>query len=130
MTTNESEKKTKTKETDSDWENRKLCIDESCIGTIGKDSRCRVCGLMDSDGTVNDSSSQDSVALEEDTVEPSSEDSLTFADDTEETVPEEDDTVDEVSGWETRMLCKDESCIGTIGANGRCNVCGLPEKKP
>lgn len=28
--------------------------------------------------------------------------------------------------WERRTLCSDESCIGVIGANGRCRECGLP----
>jgi hypothetical protein len=26
--------------------------------------------------------------------------------------------------WERRVLCSDEACIGTIGANGRCKECG------
>ena len=30
--------------TDSDWENRTLCSDESCIGVIGPDGRCKECG--------------------------------------------------------------------------------------
>ena len=30
---------------DSDWENRILCRDESCIGVIGPDGRCKECGL-------------------------------------------------------------------------------------
>ena len=29
---------------DVDWENRTLCIDESCIGVIGPDGRCKECG--------------------------------------------------------------------------------------
>ena len=29
---------------DSDWENRVLCSDESCIGVIGPDGRCKECG--------------------------------------------------------------------------------------
>jgi len=29
---------------DIDWENRKLCSDESCIGVIGPDGRCKECG--------------------------------------------------------------------------------------
>ena len=29
---------------DIDWENRVLCSDESCIGVIGTDSRCKECG--------------------------------------------------------------------------------------
>ena len=28
--------------------------------------------------------------------------------------------------WEQRTLCSDESCIGVIGPDGRCNECGLP----
>jgi len=27
-----------------DWENRRLCPDESCIGVIGPDGRCKECG--------------------------------------------------------------------------------------
>ncbi|MBW2320569.1 MAG: hypothetical protein JRF31_06925, partial [Deltaproteobacteria bacterium] len=29
---------------DLEWEQRKLCIDESCIGVIGPDGRCKECG--------------------------------------------------------------------------------------
>lgn len=28
----------------SDWESRTLCSDESCIGVIGPDGRCKECG--------------------------------------------------------------------------------------
>lgn len=34
-------------ETDSsrdEWENRRLCRDENCIGVIGPDGRCKECG--------------------------------------------------------------------------------------
>ena len=31
--------------TDDNWENRILCGDESCIGVIGTDGRCKECGL-------------------------------------------------------------------------------------
>ena len=30
--------------TDLEWEQRKLCSDESCIGVIGPDGRCKECG--------------------------------------------------------------------------------------
>jgi len=30
--------------TDDDWGNRTLCVDESCIGVIGPDGRCKECG--------------------------------------------------------------------------------------
>ena len=29
---------------DLEWENRTLCVDESCIGVIGPDGRCKECG--------------------------------------------------------------------------------------
>ncbi len=31
---------------DSEWENRVLCSDESCIGVIGTDGHCKECGKM------------------------------------------------------------------------------------
>lgn len=33
-----------TDNTDSTWENRTLCSDESCIGVIGPNGRCKECG--------------------------------------------------------------------------------------
>ncbi len=36
-------KKNKT-QADIDWGNRTLCADESCIGVIGPDGRCKECG--------------------------------------------------------------------------------------
>ena len=35
---------THTDNADIDWENRTLCSDESCIGVIGPDGRCKECG--------------------------------------------------------------------------------------
>ena len=32
------------KVSDDEWENRILCVDESCIGVIGPDGRCKECG--------------------------------------------------------------------------------------
>ena len=32
---------------------------------------------------------------------------------------------DENEDWETRVLCRDESCIGTIGPDGKCKECGM-----
>ncbi len=97
-------------ETDLDWENRRLCSDDSCIGVIGSDGRCRVCGVLDTKSPVDsDRSSDDSAVIEKTQGEPYAEDQAP-----------ESDTV-----WEDRKLCRDESCIGTIGADGRCTVCGL-----
>ncbi|MCS7280373.1 MAG: hypothetical protein NZ583_01910 [Desulfobacterota bacterium] len=32
----------------------------------------------------------------------------------------------ESEDFESRILCSDETCIGTINENGICNVCGKP----
>lgn len=33
-----------TPQTDIDWKNRTLCVDENCIGLVGPDGRCKECG--------------------------------------------------------------------------------------
>ena len=90
-----------------DWENRVLCRDESCIGVVGPDGRCKECGKLfevPQTGT-SDTSQTDS--------EPA-----------DETVEHKKDWA--VDDWENRTLCSDESCIGVIGPDGRCKECGQP----
>jgi hypothetical protein len=92
---------------DIDWERRTLCSDESCIGVIGPDGRCKECG------------------------KPYEGFEYHAADTVETDVPDESDleveTPDEAlfdTDWESRTLCIDESCIGVIGPDGRCKECG------
>ena len=90
-----------------DWENRILCSDESCIGTIGSDKKCRVCGkTYEGELTVEQRASREpAVVVEEQSA-------VSF---TTETEPDD---------WATRVLCSDESCIGIIGPDGKCKECG------
>ncbi len=94
---------------------RRLCPDGSCIGVIGPDGRCSVCGRDASGkpGIAPISDAQVSDAL-------SSED----ADDHVGAAA----TADAAPGGPTfdanRRLCDDGSCVGVIGADGRCGVCG------
>ncbi len=39
---------------------------------------------------------------------------------------DKDDVRDIDLEWKNRVLCSDESCIGTIGADGICRECGKP----
>jgi len=93
-----------------DWERRTLCSDESCIGIIGSDGKCKECGkvyegyLPAGGGTV--SSKPISEAKQE----------------AEAALSEDDD-------WGKRVLCSDEACIGVIGPDEKCNECGSPRKK-
>jgi hypothetical protein len=95
-----------------DWENRVLCRDESCIGVIGPDGRCKECGKS-YEGPQTEESNETQTNSE-------------VADDFEAAEPTQTDTT--YSGWENRTLCSDESCIGVIGPDGRCKECGKPYK--
>ena len=48
-----------------DWENRTLCPDESCIGVIGPDGRCKECGES-YEGSPPDEGSETQTASESD----------------------------------------------------------------
>ena len=112
------------KNEDLAWKNRVLCSDETCIGTIGPDRRCRECGReyegelpatfeeyasdMD-DAALTDTASSDAV-LDIGSDVPMDDDDASLADEE----------------WENRILCSDDSCIGVIGPDGRCKECGKP----
>ncbi|MGD1968458.1 MAG: hypothetical protein PVH74_15925 [Desulfobacterales bacterium] len=107
-------KKPEENDADSDeWENRKLCSDESCIGVIGPDGRCKECGRP----------YEKEQTEEEHTAEPSDSQPAEPAVDADLGGSPSSDSNDE---WENRKLCSDESCIGVIGPDGRCKECGKP----
>jgi hypothetical protein len=111
---------------DIEWKQRTLCRDESCIGVVGPDGKCRVCGRpyegepgpppADSEKAAADS---DARPAEETAGKPegTGAERLGAAQGAEADADEE---------WEKRRLCSDESCIGVIGSDGRCKECGRP----
>jgi hypothetical protein len=114
----------KSKDLDLEWENRVLCSDESCIGTIGPEGRCGECGRpyegILPDRTEPAPTGESSGAGKE-------------ADASEKTPAvsrvnddrlEDDSICDADEEWERRTLCPDESCIGVVGPDGRCTECG------
>ncbi len=96
-------------EKDEDWEKRILCSDESCIGTIGADGKCKECGKA-YEGNLPEGHGKESFPEVK----------------TEEQKPAPPTEVDSNDDWDKRVLCSDESCIGTIGADGKCKECGKP----
>ncbi len=107
-------------EFDADWENRRLCADESCIGVIGPDGCCKECGKRDTDAPVAGEQHEAVAETAVDTADESlmEDDSAMDDDQAAEDEPVED------ADWENRKLCVDESCIGVIGPDGRCKECG------
>jgi hypothetical protein len=98
---------------------RRLCPDGSCIGLLGADGRCRVCGRA-GDGSAAVSQVP---STHDDQWDDASEagDSLAAG-----------DAVSSADGEggggfrPDRRLCDDGSCVGIIGAGDVCTVCGRP----
>ena len=90
-----------------DWEKRTLCSDESCIGTIGSDGKCKECGKPYEGSLPKGSSTKNAKKAKIIKQEPIL---------SEETKSDED--------WDKRVLCSNESCIGVIGPDGKCKECG------
>ena len=115
----------------SEWDQRLLCSDGACVGVIGSDGTCKVCGRAAPNwgeerkrGLLVDAEADaDSDVDDEDDDE--------YEDDDEEYEDEDDDgeaEADEAAAnadpeWEQRKLCPDEACIGVIGSDGKCKVC-------
>lgn len=83
------------------WNRRRLCANGACIGVIGPDGTCKVCGTPASGEAPAD-------------------------DEGDEDDEDGEDGDDDEGGGDLadRKLCPDGACIGVIGPDGRCKVCG------
>ncbi len=99
----------------SEWDQRQLCPDDACIGVIGDDGTCKVCGRAAPNW--GDERKRGLIA------EPADYDDE--SDDADDEI-EENAPVSNVNDpdWEDRKLCPDDACIGVIGDDGTCKVCG------
>lgn len=99
----------------SEWDHRQLCPDGNCVGVIGTDGTCKVCGRAAPNW--GDERKRGMVDEPEDEAEAKAavEDRGPIAD---ASAAERDPQ------WDERKLCPDEGCIGVIGDDGRCKVCG------
>lgn len=112
------------KQKDLQWENRVLCSDESCIGVIGPDGRCKECGLAyegelpetfnlaSSNVSVESQTTKDEIAATSESIQDGVQDEASVGDADDE--------------WARRRLCIDDSCIGVVGPDGCCKECGKP----
>jgi len=95
---------------------RRLCPDGACIGVIGDDGRCRVCGRSASGG-AKDAAPAGFVPAAE-----AEDDDDGLEDDENATASGEAKAAGAFDPG--RRLCPDGSCIGVIGPDGVCTVCG------
>ena len=94
---------------------RRLCPDGSCIGVIGPDGRCSVCGRtgVGRPRVLAGGAPAGSDAVQDD------------RDDRDDDDGEGASASAGGAGFDPqRRLCDDGSCVGVVGADGRCGVCG------
>jgi hypothetical protein len=109
-----------------DWDHRILCPDGGCNGVVGDDGTCKVCGTAVPNWGEErlrglQSEPQDD---EDDEDDDDLEDDEEYEDADEETVGEETEGEEPQAEWTDRKLCDDGACVGVIGPNGTCTVCG------
>ena len=118
----------------SEWDHREVCPDGACIGVIGDDGLCKVCGHAAPNwgnerarGLVDDQSDapEDGDGDGDDELGASPED----GEDEDEDGDDEGDADDAADGdepddWARRELCSNGACVGVIGPDGRCTACG------
>lgn len=83
---------------------RRLCPDGSCVGLVGDDGRCRVCGRTEAQAAAGEAAPATVEAVEGPSVSPTPGAAVSFD--------------------PKRRLCDDGSCVGVVGDDGVCRVCG------
>jgi hypothetical protein len=100
---------------DFDPESRELCPDGACVGVIGSDGKCKVCGRASDGSATKPKAKSKSKSESKSEPEPKPE---------PEHVSAPEASSDSDPELATRELCPDGACIGVIGADGKCKVCG------
>jgi hypothetical protein len=111
----------------SDWDHRQLCSDGACVGVIGSDGTCKVCGRAAPNwgderkrGLIDQPEDEADDDEDEDDEDGEYEDDDDYEDEDEAAAAAEAPSAD----WDQRRLCPDDACVGVIGPAGTCNVCG------
>ena len=105
---------------DNDWDpHRVLCPDGACTGIVGPDGICKVCG------SAVPNWGNDRLRGLQDEPEDADEDETPDEDEVADEVEDEVEGEVEAEGeWSERKLCEDGACVGVIGPDGICSVCG------
>ena len=128
----------------SDLESRRLCPDDTCIGVIGPDGKCKVCGAESPDGSPPQGGAAETAAPAPEkkaqaAPTPEKKAQAAPAPEQEHEVEEEHEAEEEPTARapetegkpesagfdpDDRVLCPDDMCTGLIGPDGKCKVCG------
>jgi hypothetical protein len=104
-------------EQEFDAGSRQLCPDGTCVGLVGADGRCAVCGRAGGPAPARGPGARPAQAdaeMSADALDP-----LTAASGSQRA------DGGDVDGFDAnRKLCEDGTCVGVLGPDGRCLVCG------
>ncbi len=108
----------------NDWDQRLLCPDGACVGTIGDSGTCTVCGRVAPNwGEERKRGLIEETAAADDADEDDDDDDDEDAED-DELLPETPSLLGEAAEWDKRELCPDGGCVGVIDpGTTRCTVC-------
>jgi len=112
-----------------DLDTRFLCADGNCIGIIAVDGRCKVCGtpVSPEDVELFERTQRTRLGPEFERAAPEAVPDTQPSDSPSQIDLTYDDG-DEAPDLEGRRLCSDGACVGVIGADNCCKVCGKPEE--
>jgi hypothetical protein len=112
----------------ADWEYREVCPDGACIGVIGDDGLCKVCGRAAPNwgnerarGLVDD---QTDAEPDDDVESDAGDDEMSDAPDGDDAERSAERSDVRSNDWDQRELCDNGACVGVIGDDGTCSVCG------
>lgn len=121
----------------SEWDQREVCPDGGCVGVLGSDGACKACGkrgraadavtaTAGAEGSGNALRGEATDFDEDDEYyyEDEDDDGEDSDDDDDEGEADSDEEGVATVGWSDRKLCPDGGCVGVIGDNGSCKVCG------
>jgi hypothetical protein len=95
---------------------RRLCPDGACVGVIGPDGKCTVCGRTAGAAAAGEDAEAYAPAPD-DQDDDGQEDRVAAGRD--------GDANEAGAGFDSkRRLCPDGACVGVIGPDGKCSVCG------
>ena len=101
---------------------RRLCPDGSCIGVVGDDGRCKVCGRDAGGGKIAAANGAAAMPVADEAAFDSAIDDDHDDNDTELAADAPEPGAPTFDS--ARRLCSDGSCVGVISSDGKCNVCG------
>jgi hypothetical protein len=112
---------------------RRLCPDGACIGVIGEDGRCKECGKAERGGSgtrvgaaapdqPGEAAQGEATQAEAAQGEAAQGDAAQEQDTQAASLSDEAEAAGEFDP--RRRLCPDGACVGVLGPDGRCSVCG------